>query len=65
MAFERITIDHDRMGGLPCIRDPGPGQRAAYTAGGKLALGLADDELDLLAVLAVAGHAAVERVCAR
>lgn len=21
MAFERITIDHDKMGGLPCIRD--------------------------------------------
>ncbi len=22
MAFERITIDHEKMGGLPCIRDP-------------------------------------------
>lgn len=21
MAFERITIDHDKMGGVPCIRD--------------------------------------------
>lgn len=21
MAFERITIDHDKMGGLPCIRN--------------------------------------------
>ena len=21
MAFERITIDHDKIGGLPCIRD--------------------------------------------
>ena len=21
MAFERITIDHNKMGGLPCIRD--------------------------------------------
>ena len=21
MAFERISIDHDKMGGLPCIRD--------------------------------------------
>ncbi|MGH3814530.1 MAG: DUF433 domain-containing protein [Pseudonocardiaceae bacterium] len=21
MAFERITIDHEKMGGLPCIRD--------------------------------------------
>ncbi|MDQ2880780.1 MAG: DUF433 domain-containing protein [Actinomycetota bacterium] len=21
MAFERITIDHAKMGGLPCIRD--------------------------------------------
>jgi uncharacterized protein (DUF433 family) len=21
MAFERITIDHSKMGGLPCIRD--------------------------------------------
>ncbi|MGH8572676.1 MAG: DUF433 domain-containing protein, partial [Gammaproteobacteria bacterium] len=20
MAFERITIDHEKMGGLPCIR---------------------------------------------
>lgn len=21
MAFERISIDHEKMGGLPCIRD--------------------------------------------
>ena len=21
MGFERISIDHERMGGLPCIRD--------------------------------------------
>lgn len=21
MAFDRITIDHQKMGGLPCIRD--------------------------------------------
>ncbi|MGH3692503.1 MAG: DUF433 domain-containing protein [Pseudonocardiaceae bacterium] len=21
MAFDRITIDHEKMGGLPCIRD--------------------------------------------
>jgi len=20
MAFDRITLDHDKMGGLPCIR---------------------------------------------
>jgi uncharacterized protein (DUF433 family) len=68
MAFERITVDPDRMGGLPCIR----GLRVTVSAVlGQLAAGrsvpdvLADypylEHADVLAALEYAAAAVSER----
>ncbi len=68
VAFERITVDPDRMGGLPCIR----GLRVTVGAViGQLAAGrsigevLADypylEHADVLAALAYAAAAVSER----
>jgi uncharacterized protein (DUF433 family) len=68
MAFERITIDPERMGGLPCIR----GLRVTVSAVlGQLAAGrsipdvLADypylEHADVLAALEYAAAAVSER----
>jgi len=68
VAYERITVDPGRMGGLPCIRDT----RVTVTAVlGQLAAGrtpeqvIADypylDHEDILAALAFAAVAVQER----
>jgi uncharacterized protein (DUF433 family) len=68
MAFDRITVDPDRMGGLPCIR----GLRVTVSAVlGQLAAGrsvpdvLADypylEHADVLAALEYAAAAVSER----
>ena len=68
MAFERITVDPDRMGGVPCIRD------LRVTVGmvlGQLAAGRTIDQViddypyleraDVLAALEYAAAAVNER----
>ncbi|CUU56098.1 Uncharacterized conserved protein, DUF433 family [Parafrankia irregularis] len=68
MAFERITVDSARMGGLPCIR----GMRVTVSAVvGQLAAGRTIDEVltdypyleraDVLAALEYAAAAVSER----
>ena len=68
MAYERITVDPGRMGGLPCIRDT----RVTVTAVlGQLAAGRTPDQViadypyldhqDVLAALAYAAVAVQER----
>lgn len=68
MAFERITIDHDKMGGLPCILD----LRIPVSAPvGQLAAGRSIDQVledypdlehdDVLAALEYAAVAVHER----
>ncbi len=68
MAFERITIDHDKMGGLPCIRDLRIPVSAVV---GQLAAGRSIDQIledypdlehdDVLAALEYAAAAVHER----
>lgn len=68
MAFERITIDHDKMGGLPCIRDLRIPVSAVV---GQLAAGRSIDQIledypdlehdDVLAALEFAAAAVHER----
>jgi uncharacterized protein (DUF433 family) len=68
MEFERITVDPDRMGGLPCIRGPRVTVSAVL---GQLAAGrsvqdvLADypylEHADVLAALEYAAAAVSER----
>lgn len=68
MAFERITVDHRKMGGLPCIRDL---RIPVSTVIGQLAAGrtheeiLADfpdlEEADIVAALEYAAAAVQER----
>jgi uncharacterized protein (DUF433 family) len=68
VAYERITVDPGRMGGLPCIRDT----RVTVTAvSGQLAAGRTPDQViadypyldhqDVLAALAYAAVAVQER----
>ncbi|HZS23278.1 MAG TPA: DUF433 domain-containing protein [Pseudonocardiaceae bacterium] len=68
MAFERITIDHAKMGGLPCIR----GLRIPVsTVLGQLAAGRTESEIladypdlepaDIPAALEYAAAAVLER----
>ena len=68
MAFERITVEADKMGGLPCIR----GLRVTVSAVlGQLAAGRTVDEVlgdypylereDVFAALAYAAAAVSER----
>lgn len=68
MAFDRITIDHDKMGGLPCIRDlriPVStilGQLAAGREAGEILEDFPDLEPeDILAALEYAAAAVQER----
>ena len=68
MAFDRITIDHDKMGGLPCIRDL---RIPVSTVLGQLASGREAREIlddfpdlepeDILAALEYAAAAVQER----
>jgi uncharacterized protein (DUF433 family) len=68
MAFDRITIDHDKMGGLPCIRDL---RIPVSTVLGQLAAGREAREIledfpdlepnDILAALEYAAAAVQER----
>jgi uncharacterized protein (DUF433 family) len=68
MAKERITVDPNRMRGLPCIRDT---RMTVSTVLGQLAAGASIDELlasypylereDVLAALEYAAAAAQER----
>lgn len=68
MAFERITIDHAKMGGLPCIRDL---RIPVSTVLGQLAAGRTIDEVladypdlereDVFAALEYAATAVQER----
>lgn len=68
MTYERITIDHRKMGGLPCIRDL---RIPVSTVIGQLAAGrthkevLADfpdlEEADIVAALEYAAAAVQER----
>jgi len=68
MSYERITIDHRKMGGLPCIRDL---RIPASTLLGQLAAGrtheevLADfpdlEEADIIAALEFAAATVQER----
>jgi uncharacterized protein (DUF433 family) len=68
MAFERITIDHEKMGGLPCIRDlripvsTVLGQLAAGRGRGEILADFPDLEPeDILAALEYAAAAVQER----
>lgn len=68
MAFERITIDHEKMGGLPCIRDlripvsTVLGQLAAGRNRGEILEDFPDLEPeDILAALEYAAAAVQER----
>jgi uncharacterized protein (DUF433 family) len=68
MAFERITIDHEKMGGLPCIRDlripvsTVLGQLAAGRSRGEILEDFPDLEPeDILAALEYAAAAVQER----
>jgi uncharacterized protein (DUF433 family) len=68
MAFERITVDPDRMGGVPCIRDL---RVTVSMVLGQLARGLSIDEVlanypylerdDVLAALEFASAVVNER----
>ena len=68
MAFERITVDPERMGGVPCIRDL---RVTVSMLLGQLAAGLTTDELlehypylereDVLAALEYAAAVVNER----
>jgi uncharacterized protein (DUF433 family) len=68
MAFDRITIDHQKMGGLPCIRDL---RIPVSTILGQLAAGRETEEIledfpdlereDNLAALEYAAAAVQER----
>ncbi|MDQ3765161.1 MAG: DUF433 domain-containing protein [Actinomycetota bacterium] len=68
MAFDRITIDHGKMGGLPCIRDL---RIPVSTILGQLAAGRETREIledfpdlepdDILAALEYAAAAVQER----
>ncbi|HEU0086147.1 MAG TPA: DUF433 domain-containing protein [Pseudonocardiaceae bacterium] len=68
MPFERISIDHQKMGGLPCIRDL---RIPVSTVLGPLAAGRATREIledfpdlepaDILAALEYAAAAVQER----
>jgi uncharacterized protein (DUF433 family) len=68
MAFERITVDPERMGGVPCIRDL---RLTVGTVLGRLAAGSGIDELlaeypylereDVLAALEYAAAVVNER----
>ncbi|MGH3721562.1 MAG: DUF433 domain-containing protein [Pseudonocardiaceae bacterium] len=68
MAFERISIDHAKMGGLPCIRDL---RIPVSTVLGQLAAGRAEAEIledfpdlehaDIMAALEYAAAAVQER----
>lgn len=68
MAFDRITIDHEKMGGLPCIRDL---RIPVSTILGQLAAGRETREIledfpdlepdDILAALEYAAAAVQER----
>ena len=68
MAFDRITIDHQKMGGLPCIRDL---RIPVSTILGQLAVGREAEEIledfpdlerdDILAALEYAAAAVQER----
>ena len=68
MAFERISIDHKKMGGLPCIRDlrlpvsTVLGQLATGRGAGEILDDFPDLELaDITAALEYAAAAAQER----
>ena len=68
MAFERITIDHEKMGGLPCLRDlripvsTVLGQLAAGRSVGEILEDFPDLEPDdILAALEYAAAAVQER----
>lgn len=68
MTFERITVDHGRMGGVPCIRDL---RIPVGTVLGQLAAGQSTDQIladfpdlehaDILAALEYAAAAVQER----
>lgn len=68
MTFERISIDHGKMGGLPCIRDL---RIPVSTVLGQLAAGRSTSEIlddfpdleppDILAALEYAAAAVQER----
>lgn len=68
MAFERITIDHEKMGGLPCIRSL---RIPVSTILGQLAAGRGMEEIlgdfpdlepeDILTALEYAAAAVQER----
>lgn len=68
MAFDRITIDHKKMGGLPCIRDlriPVSTILGQLAAGREIAEILEDfpdlEPEDILAALEYAAAAVQER----
>ncbi|MGH3898890.1 MAG: DUF433 domain-containing protein [Pseudonocardiaceae bacterium] len=65
MAFERITIDHEKMGGLPCIRDvriPVGTVLGQLAAGREIREDFPDLEpADILAALEYAAAAVQER----
>jgi uncharacterized protein (DUF433 family) len=68
MAFDRITIDHEKMGGLPCIRDlriPVSTILGQLAAGREIAEILEDfpdlEPEDILAALEYAAAAVQER----
>lgn len=68
MTYERITIDHRKMGGLPCIRDL---RIPVSTVIGQLAAGRTHEEIlddfpdleeaDIMAALKYAAAAVQER----
>jgi len=68
MGLDRITVDHEKMGGLPCIRDL---RIPVSSILGQLAAGRTHDEIlevfadlepgDILAGLEYAGSAVAER----
>jgi len=68
MTYERITIDHRKMGGLPCIRDL---RIPVSTVVGQLAAGRTHEEIlsdfpdleeaDIVAALEYAAAAVQER----
>jgi len=68
MAFERITVDPERMGGVPCIRDlrVTVGMVLGQLAAGRTASQVIDDypyleEADILAALEYAAAVVNER----
>jgi uncharacterized protein (DUF433 family) len=68
MAFDRISVDPNKMGGLPCIRDlrVTVGMVLGQLAGGRTASEVLEDypyleEADIFAVLEFAAAAVNER----